>query len=76
MIVCLCYRVSSNEIRDAAKFLNAKTIEELQCGLEVCQNCEVCKPYIEAILQETVPSVSHGLSDGDHDTTIETRLLC
>lgn len=51
MIICICNNVSDAEVVETAKFVGAKTVEDLQACISICNDCETCRPYIEEILE-------------------------
>lgn len=51
MIVCICNWVSDSEIRELKSLTELKTVEDLQCIMKICDNCSLCKPQIESILE-------------------------
>lgn len=53
MIVCLCKRVSCNDIRSAAGN-GVETLRELSRELGVATQCGKCAQCARAILQETL----------------------
>lgn len=64
MIVCVCFRVSEKDIKQAVKTSGARTIEDLQKTLLCCDRCRSCEPFIEAVIQESIAGECDGSTVG------------
>lgn len=52
MIICICNRTSDRDIRAAIQEHSLRTLEELQCVMDVCTNCEMCKEAVLELLEQ------------------------
>lgn len=48
---CICHDISFEEIYCIAQQNNVESIDELQHHVDVCNSCQMCKPYIEATIE-------------------------
>lgn len=48
---CTCYKITFEEILKVANENDIRTLSDLQDKLFICNNCGLCNPYVEKILE-------------------------
>lgn len=50
MIVCICNRITEQEILDVLKEQEVNTVEELREKMQICNNCGMCYNWLEDLI--------------------------
>ena len=48
---CICSNISFAEVKTIAEDQNLQSVEELRLNEICCRHCQLCKPYIEEMLE-------------------------
>lgn len=47
---CICHEVSFEKALKVARARGCETVEELKRHLDICDSCEICRPYLQEML--------------------------
>lgn len=50
MIICACNYIPEKQLKEIIRKTGATTVEELQAHVDIGNQCEVCREYIEKYL--------------------------
>ena len=48
---CICHDVSFDIALDVGKEYNVDTVDDLKQHISICDNCEMCRPYLDVCLK-------------------------
>lgn len=65
---CYCYEQTFSHLRNVVENTGASTIEELQEHVTFGENCQLCHPYVQRML-ETGQTVFHEVIDEDESAS-------
>lgn len=58
---CICSNISFADVKIIAKNKNLTTVDELRLNEVCCRHCELCRPYVEEMLETGETSFSPDL---------------
>lgn len=68
---CICFSQSFEDLKRIAKKHNAHTIAELQEHVRFGLNCQLCHPYVKAMLRTGQTEFTEILIDSDDESPDE-----
>lgn len=55
---CICSNISFSEVKKIAAEKNYNSVDELRLNEICCRHCELCRPYVEEMLETGETSFS------------------